>query len=379
MLLALGVIENENGTQSTLPYQLFGLHFKTKGGRDIFAGSLLAFLFGFNDTDDNGIPSPGENRFFIIPYGYNEGNVSEPVTVEAIPVTKLGDDHYQFGIRYRNLYGRLVSANTEGEFLLTLLLPLFEITFSELTVIYDIQVDVESGEITTETYYTIGQVSDFRFLGIPVPDFHDALEDIGIGVAHLGIILTTKFYARTAPSTPVSGVDQTIANISTDAQGRNRAFTLSTRGTYDVLNESTEPFTTIDSGLPAVSWILTPEPMDLILLLWQLPISANIFSIFAYAMSDYLQRIFDGPLDVYNHAENVFNTAAFWFGITFPEARGYRVEHDPVYTAFSNIGQSAGVFGLVLIASVVLVALIIVVLRVVRSNGQKNRPPEKGA
>ncbi|MDO8055255.1 MAG: hypothetical protein Q6361_00200, partial [Candidatus Hermodarchaeota archaeon] len=57
MLLALGVVENENGTQSTLPYQLFGLHYTTPDDRDFFVGSVLAFLFGFNDTDHNGIPS----------------------------------------------------------------------------------------------------------------------------------------------------------------------------------------------------------------------------------------------------------------------------------------------------------------------------------
>jgi hypothetical protein len=379
MLLALGVIENENGTKSTLPYQLFGLHFTTKGGHDIFAGSLLAFLFGFNDTDHNGVPSIGENRFFIIPYGYNEGNTSSPLMVEAIPVTKLDNGHYQFGIRYRNLYGRLVSSNSEGEFVVTLLFPLFEITFSELTVIYDIQVDSETGEITTETYYTIGQVTDFRFLGISVPNFHEALRDIGIGVAHLGIILTTNFYTRTMGPTPVSGVDRILANISTDAWGRDRAFALSTRGTYDVLNESTTPYTPIQIDLPAFSWILSPQPIDLILLLWQLPISANIFSIFAYAMSSYLQRIFDGPLDVYNHADNVFNTAAFWFGITFPESHGYRVEHDPVYTAFSNIGQAASPIGLIIIGTVALIALIIVVLRVMRANGRKNHALEEEA
>ncbi|MFX1319150.1 MAG: hypothetical protein ACFE9D_01630 [Promethearchaeota archaeon] len=379
MLLALGVIENENGTQSTLPYQLFGLHFTTKGGRDIFAGSLLAFLFGFNDTDHNGIPSPGENRFFIIPYGYNEGNATEPLTVEAIPVTKLGDDHYQFGIRYRNLYGRLVSANSEADFLWTLIVPFFEISFSELTVVYDVQVDVESGEITTETYYTIGQVTEFRFLGIPVPNFHESLKDVGIGVAHLGIILTTRYYARTVPSTPISGTDHTLVNISTDAAGRNRAFAVTTWGTYDVLNESTQPISLVQSGLPAYSWILTPQPIDLVLLLWQLPISANIFSIFAYAMSAYLQDNFDGPRDVYNNADLIFNGAAFWYGTTFPKSQGYRVEYDPVYTAFSNIGQATNVLGVVLIGTVVLVALIIVVLRVVRSNGRKKLAAEMEA
>ena len=277
------------------------------------------------------------------------------------------------------MYGRIVSANNEAEFVLTLLFPLFEITFSELTVIYDIQVDPESGEITTETYYTIGQVTEFRFLGISVPNFHDALQDVGIGVAHLGIILTTRYYTRTAGQTPVGGADQNLVNISTDAAGRDRAFALSTRGTYDVLNESTDPFSTMQSNLPAYSWILSPQPTDLLLLLWQLPISANIFSIFAYAMSDYLQRIFDGPLDVYNHADNVFNTAAFWYGVTFPESNGYRVEHDPVYTAFSDIGQAAGTFGLIILGTVALIALIVVVLRVMRANGRKNHAFEKEA
>ncbi|MFX1581895.1 MAG: hypothetical protein ACFFCJ_06705, partial [Promethearchaeota archaeon] len=82
---------------------------------------------------------------------------------------------------------------------------------------------------------------------------------------------------------------------------------------------------------------------------------------------------------VYNHAENVFNTAAFWYGVTFPESNGYRVEHDPVYIAFSNIGQAAGVIGVIAIGTVVLIALIIVVLRVIRSNGRKKDAFDEGA
>ncbi|MFX0167807.1 MAG: hypothetical protein ACFE89_08855 [Candidatus Hodarchaeota archaeon] len=370
MLLALGVVENENGTQSTLPYQLFGLHYTTKDDRDFFVGSVLAFLFGFNDTDHNGVPSPGENRFYIIPYGFNEGNTSAPLTIEALPVTHLGPGHYQFGISYKNLYGRLVSAKDGGEFLLSLLLNIFEITFSELTITYDVKLDVVTGEITTETFYTIGQVTELRFLGFPVPNFHEALHDVGIGVAHAGVVLSPQYYVRTANNIPVSGVNRTLVNISTDLIGRNQAFALSTRGSYDVLNESTDPFTPIQTDLPAYSWILTPQPTDGILISWQLPISAIIFSIFAYAMSPYLQELFPGPLSVYENKDLVFNSAAFWFGITFPESHGYRVEHDPVYIAFSNIGQAPSLFGLILLGTVSLIALIVVVIRVIRSNGK---------
>jgi hypothetical protein len=89
-------------------------------------------------------------------------------------------------------------------------------------------------------------------------------------------------------------------------------------------------------------------------------------------MSSYLQRLFDGPQGVLDHAENIFNTAAFWFGVTFPESQGYRVEHDPVYTAYSNVGQTASAIGLIIIGTVALIALIVVVLRVIRANGRKN-------
>jgi hypothetical protein len=372
MLLALGIVENENGTQSTLPYQLFGLHYTTRDNRDFFVGSVLAFLFGFNDTDHNGIPSPGENRFYIIPYGFNEGNATLPLTVEALPVVEIEPGHYQFGISYQNLYGRLVSANDPGEFLVSLLLNLFEITFSELTIVYDVKVDVATGEITTETYYTIGQVTEFRFLGIPVPNFHDALDDIGIGVAHAGVVLSPRYYVRPGSNTPVIGQNQTMVRITTDLIGRNQAFALGTRGSYDVYNETTPTPTLIAKGLPAYSWLLTPQPIDGVLMLWQLPISAIIFSIFAYAMSPYLQSLFPGPLSVYEHADWVFNSVAFWYGITFPEAQGYRVVHDPVYTAYSNIGQAPSLVGLILLGTVSLIALIIIVVQVIRSNGKNS-------
>jgi len=54
-----------------------------------------------------------------------------------------------------------------------------------------------------------------------------------------------------------------------------------------------------------------------------------------------LQTLYTGPLDVYNHATTAFNTVGFWYAISFPKFGGYRIEHDPVYTAYSNIGQAA--------------------------------------
>ena len=50
-LLALGdVYIAANDTHSTFPYQLFGMHFTTPTGHEIFTGAVFAFMFAFIDT-----------------------------------------------------------------------------------------------------------------------------------------------------------------------------------------------------------------------------------------------------------------------------------------------------------------------------------------
>ncbi|MFX1563706.1 MAG: Loki-CTERM sorting domain-containing protein [Promethearchaeota archaeon] len=339
MLISLGIVEAANGTQSTLPYQLFGLHFTTPSGKDVFIGAILAFLYAWNDTNSNGWPNKDEDRWYLIPYGYNDGNGTAP-TVQAVTATKLGTGHYQFGITYNNLYARVVDAKNPLGFWLSLIFPILEVTFSEFTVIYDVEVDPVTGEITAETFYRIGQVDELLLLGVSIPDPQDYLKGIGIGAAHFGVAFTSNYYVQQGTTTPTNATNWFLHNVTTDALGRERAFAVGVRGTYDQMNESTPTVTTIQSGLPAYNWVLQPNATDLVLVAWQLPFSADLFSVFGYAMSPYLQSLYTGPLDVYNHAAGAFGAAAFWYGVAFSECEGYRIEHDPVYTAYSNIGQA---------------------------------------
>jgi hypothetical protein len=57
-LLALNMVENENGT-GTVPFQLFGMHYLTPEGREVFIGAVLAFLLAFDDTYNG--TGPGQN------------------------------------------------------------------------------------------------------------------------------------------------------------------------------------------------------------------------------------------------------------------------------------------------------------------------------
>lgn len=341
-LLALGdVYDYSEDVNSTLPYQLFAMHFTTPSGKEIFIGAVFAFLYGFNDTNLNNIVDGGEDRWFIVPYGWNGGNRTLDPVATAITVTNPDPGHYIFGVTYQNLYCRIVAGGSNWlAFLLTLGLPLFEVQISELTFTYDIEVDSDTGEITAETYYTIGQVSALYALGVPYTDqaeINAALENVTVGAAHFITAFGSNYWVEEGTTTPTPAANWIAANITTDPAGNERAFAVGVRGTFDLINE-TSGVTVVDDR-PAISWIFSPVITDLILLAWQLPISADFLSIFAYAVSPTLQMWYDGPLQVYNNADSLYESTAFWYAISFPQFGGYRIEHDPVYTAYSNIGQ----------------------------------------
>jgi len=344
-LLALGdVYDYSEDTNSTLPYQLFAMHFTTPSGKEIFAGAVFAFLYAFNDTNLNYVVDGAEERWFLVPFGWNGGNRTADPIATAIDVTNPEPGHYRFGVTYENLYCRIVVPIETNliAFLATLAAPLFEVQISELTFVYDIEVDSDTGEITAETFYTIGQVQAFHVLGQEFTDFaaiNQALENVTVGAAHFVTAFGSNYWVEEGTTTPTTAADWITANVTTDPAGNERAFAVGVRGTYDLINETDS--TTVESGLPAISWIFSPVLSDLLFLAWQLPVSADFLSVFAYAVSPTLQMFYDGPRDVYDNANSLFGAQAFWYAIAFPRFGGYRIEHDPVYTAYSNIGQAA--------------------------------------
>jgi len=46
-LVNLKIHTNANGRESTVPYQMFGLHYNTLLGQEVFIGSILSFLMAF--------------------------------------------------------------------------------------------------------------------------------------------------------------------------------------------------------------------------------------------------------------------------------------------------------------------------------------------
>lgn len=380
-LLSLNMVQNQNGT-GTVPFQLFGLHYKTPENREVFIGAELAFLMVFNDSYNgtgpgaNGLPDPGhEDVLYVIPFGVGAAlGGSYLPEAHVRPVQKLGTGHYKFGIQYLNLYA-FVSPN----FLASMFLRTGWIAkFSELTVDYELTMDNATGVVKAETWYTIGQVTELWaiLLGIPIQvNPRDIPDTMGICAVHFVTVFTSKYQgpamnqtgnAINADITAPIG-DDIVLKVGNDGE---RAMKIGTRGTFDLVNESSGA--TVKSDQPALNAIVGAHAVDLLLVAWQLGFGAGAMSVFAYALSDYVQSKYTGPMDLAQRSllpsnEDGFNAYPLWYAVSFPQWDGYRVVHDPTYTAYTNmnVGEEAGplnVGGLIVLILIIVAVVAVVVV-----------------
>ena len=345
-LITLNTVEDQEGNVGALPYQMFGMHYFTKDGEEVFLGAVLAFLCVYNDTNANSVPNVGERFFYVIPFGI--GNVLEgtyPPTVTNMGVEKVGDDHFRMGVTYTNMY----AIASENPILTAKLLTGWVVKFSELSIIYDIKVDRSTGNLTAETYYTIGQVTALYavILGIPleVADIPAALQDdLGIGAVHFTTVVTSGNLVPSKDGVALdTNRDEVVNGLVELRSGDIRAFSVGLRGTYDLIDETTSG--TIANDQDALNMILAPKLNDLLLVAWQLGFSARVFSYMAYGLSANVRGEYSSASDLENKSLDGtslhgLGARAFWYGVFFPGWNGYRVEHDPVYTAY--FGEDPG-------------------------------------
>lgn len=378
-LLCLNMIENSNGT-GTLPFQLLKMHNRTPENREVFIAAELAFLMAFDDTyngtgpGQNGLPDPGhEDVLYVVPFGIS-GTLSSayPPQVNVHAVQKLGDGHYRFGIQYLNLYA-FVSPN----FLASAILRTGWIAkFSELTIDYEITMDNTTGVVKAETWYTLGQVTELWavFLGLPIPaNPRDIPDTMGICVVHFVTVFTSRYQGASTNATGAAINTNINAPVSDDivlkvGDNGERAMKIGTRGTFDLINETSG--LTVKNDQPALNAIVGAQAVDLVLVAWQLGFAAGAMSVFAYALSDHVQVTYQGPLDLAQGSllptnREGFNAYPLWYAVSFPQWNGYRVVHDPVYTAYTNMHIEESAAPLDLGGLFVLLLIVVVVVAVV--------------
>ena len=369
-LVAINQIKNETNV-GTLPYQLFGLHYYSPKGQEVFIGAIFAFLLGYNNTQnpEKGLPDEGEDIFYILPFG--AGNLVKGKYIPTVDrsLEKIDDKHYVFKISYKNMYA-IVTANP---FWGALLKTGWIARFTELTFRYKITMDTENGEIRAETFYDIGQVMELWLIlaGIPIPvDVSKIPDTLGIAAVHYVATFTSYYRVAGAGSgntIKTGATKEATENLTIETDDKERVFDIGFRGNYDVVDETKSPPEKLHANEKAVNVLMNAKLSDHLLVGYQLGFSADLMSVMSYGISDNLQNRFDSPRDLKQKSLMNFHMNNLWYAVAFPDWDGYRIEHDPVYTAYTSFEISeeddggsvcAGTFMVVLLATTACVCLI---------------------
>jgi hypothetical protein len=366
-MIAFNEIYQDN-QELILPYQLFGMHFKTPNNTEVFIGAILAFLMVHNETfGDNNLPDLGvgmDQAWYIVPVSGNANPWNDVSTsVDPIETQKLSDTHYRFGMRYTNLTARVVSAYSG--FLASLVLPILTVLISELEIVYDITID-ESGAVHAETLYTIGQVTRARWWGFIDQDPQEIIVDtMKISIVHYLINLESNWSVTNSTSgntiTAPTQLRPLNNNLSITVGNNERAFDIGLGRAYSLINETSS----ITLGTyDALNTLLGARASDFLLIAWQAPLSAWVFANMAYGLSTQIQNTYTNVQALVNNAATAFHGSSWWYAVTFPTWNGLKVQQDPVYVAYTNLGyvEPAGdssIFALILIVGAVAVLVII--------------------
>jgi hypothetical protein len=302
----------------------------------------------FNDTHNgaeegtNGLPDPGhEPIFYVIPFGVGDTLAEEDYVPDVSPVNiqKLGEGHFRFGQSYKNLYAKIIDANNPVAAILSAAFPLYIAKFSELTVEYDVKIDKDSGEITAETFYTIGAVDKLWLWGIEV-DPSELGEDFGLAAVHYVVPFINGIpFADSGASFDATGnvtalMDEDVSMSVND--GKERAFTIGHRGKFDLIDEGTG--NKIRENQDAMALSLQATLADALLVAWQAAFSLDVFCTASWAVSESLQDIYVGPKALWQASRFTFFVAPpFWYATSFPGWQGNRIEHDPTYTCYADV------------------------------------------
>jgi hypothetical protein len=212
--------------------------------------------------------------------------------------------------------------------------------FSELSVTYEITINEQTGEVRTETFYTIGQVQQlWAFIfGIPISVSPYAIAPtMGMAAVHYVTIFTSNYRVVSGSGTTIdTGIQAPIGtNMTIEIGNRNvKALQIGFRGEFDLVNESAN--NAVVSNGTALNVIVPARPADSALVAWQAGFSKDVMCLMAYGLSSNIRANYTSPQDLRNRGAENFHKSKLWYAVCFPHFEGLRIVHDPTYTAYTN-------------------------------------------
>jgi len=418
-----GLVNITAGTGAlTIPVQSFIEHYKTPAGNDVLTSSSFIMLLAFNDTSTSkheDSPDVYDNLYASFSLGLDAVDLdfSTPMLsskTEIIPLTPSNNDlTWTWGMRYTNLtavWWRIWTNSTNPHFDV---LPIAITTYDELAFIYELNIDPANHTATVTASYIIGRMTNlwlifwptillllppvvfhFNSTGTFTPNGKLKLSNetiyqyldrqhikMSIVLFQNSLILGGVKTQSTYNYQNVTDAEVDVGNgeISTKA-GNEEIFKtdFGKKATYQLYNYTADPdeteYTTYDAvtiTAPRAGFARNPLFSIHVALLRYVPLIVQHIAPALYQKGK-------------DHMLNM-TYADYFYLISYPTYSGFKVKHDPTYTAYiataTGTAPTSNWFGLILIGGIIAIIAMAVVL-VVKRRGAKNQalqPPTPSA
>ena len=385
-------ITTDESNYLRIPMQSFIMHYKTnENNRDVILASTFLMLMAFNETATSLYPdSPDRNDILYASFsmGFDLSAVGKTLPVlnsktETIPLTHEGNQ-WTWGMKYTNLtalwWRTWIDPNNPR---FDNSLPLALTVYDELTFTYKLTIDPEAGTATLQENHVIGRMrhlivgllpllwtyynstGTYRILGKTSDEtIYDYIQNNNLKMSIINfqtsVMADHETYSQTPSGQNVTDTEipVTDTSIGTYADDGEKIFNadFGTKKTYKLYDYTADPTET------------TYDTYESTARTAKIAGYAGNGGLFAYhiGLMKFLPAVVVHmyPALFAKAASTIANMsrANYFYIIAYPQYSGYRVEHDPTFTAYIATAPGATPEQPPTGAGIIIIAIIIIVV-----------------
>jgi len=405
-------ITTDESTYLTIPMQSFIMHYKTNSTRDVILASTFLMLLSFNETATSLYPnSPDQNDTLYASFslGFDLSGLKATLPIqnsktETIPLSSSTDGlQWTWGMKYTNLtalwWRTWVDPNNPT---FNNSWPLALTVYDELTFTYKLNINPATGTATLQENHIIGRMRDLIVGILPIlwthynstgtygmagrklgdETIYDYIQNNGLKMSvvdfQTSVVADHSTYSVMPSGTNATAADTAVGdgsiNTYADDGEKISATDFGTKQTYKLYNYTADPteiaFNTYDSVARTISAAGFAGNGGLFAL------HIGLMKLLPLVVIHMYPAMFAKAMDTLTN----ISKANYWYTIAYPEYSGYRVEHDPVLTAYIAQAQPTTMpstsatappsnptnFGGAIVLAVIIIAIIVVAVAVLR-------------
>ena len=387
-------ITTDDSTYLRIPMQSFIMHYKTnQNNRDVILANTFLMLMAFNETTNTlytDSPDRNDVLFASFSLGFDLSNLDKTLPVlnsktEPIPLTQEGNE-WTWGMKYTNLTALwwqtwIDPANPHSQNGW----PVGLTVYDELTFTYKLTIDPDAGTATLQENHVIGRMrhlfvgilpaiwvyynstGTYGMLGRKLSNetIYDYIQNKGLKMSivnfQTSVMADHQTYSQTASGQNVTDteVPVTDTSIATYTDDREKIFNadFGTKENYSLYNYTADPTeTTYDTYQSTARTAKTAGFAS----------NAGLFKIHIGLMKFLPAVVIHMYPALFVKATSTIanmSRADYFYITAYPEYSGYRVEHDPTFTAYiaapneATSEQPLGNAGEIIVIAVVVIII----------------------